>query len=94
MCTTLIARKDWSNAAAFIELNKENGEVKVYGKFYMDRRGYEGPSTEVLAVMPADLLAEAKQKSWTDKKSKELASYCKNIWQKAKEVEPWFKYPV
>ena len=92
MNTTLIARKDWANAAAFIELNKENGEVRVYSKFYKDRQEYEGPTTDVLAVMSGDLFSEAKHKSWTDKKSKKLASYCKDIWLQAQESNSWFGY--
>lgn len=98
METTLIARNDWSNAAAFIEFNPENGKVRVYGKFYMDdgwrRRGYGGPVTEWLAEMPAALQEEAKKIGWRDQKSPELAKFCQDIWKKAKEVEPWFKYPV
>lgn len=96
METTLIARKDWSNAAAFIECNPENGKVRVYGKFYMDegwrRRGYGGPITEILGTVPSELLAEAKKIGWRDQKTPQLAAFCEDIFTKAKEVEPWFGY--
>ena len=98
MESVLLARKDWSNAAAFIEMNPENNEVRVYGKFYMEdgwrRRGFGGPITETLGTVPPELQEQAKNRGWREPMSPELASFCKEIWQKAKEVEPWFKYPV
>ncbi|MBP5698854.1 MAG: hypothetical protein J6W96_04955 [Alphaproteobacteria bacterium] len=99
METILVARKKWSNAAAFIELNPKNGEVRVYGKFYDNGRGYGGPSTEILGIMPKSLIKEAKKLAegrvfWNPREAMqpELAAFCDEIWTKAKEVEPWFKY--
>lgn len=92
----LLARKSWSNAAAFLAMNPENGKVFVYGKFYMEegfrRRGYGGPATETLDTVPAHLFEEAKQNSWNTPMSQELAAFCEKVFAKAKEEEPWFKY--
>ena len=101
----LVARKDWSNAAAFIQLNPQNGEIIVYGKFYEDdgrrRRSYSGPDTDVLAIMPPSLIEEAQhlqenRRTWRPMSSVEASDYflafCEAVWEKAKEKEPWFKY--
>jgi hypothetical protein len=92
----ILARKNWSNAAAFVSMNPTNGEVRVYGKFYEDdglrRRGYGGPSTEILDTVPNHLLAEAKNLGWRVPRSQELAAFCEQVFAKAKEVEPWFGY--
>jgi len=96
MENVLLARKNWSNAAAFVSMNPENGNVIVYGKFYEDdgwrRRGYGGPSTEVLGTVPSHLMNEAKNLGWNSPRSQELASFCEKIFAEAKKVEPWFKY--
>ena len=96
MENVLLARKDWSNAAAFVSMNPENGNVVVYGKFYVEegfrRRGYGGPTTEVLDTVPAHLLKEAKNMSWNTPRSQELAIFCERVFAKAKETEPWFGY--
>ncbi len=96
MESVLLARKDWSNAAAFIEMFSENGNVRVYGKFYMEdgwrRRGYGGPITETLGTVPSELMNETKNRGWRDPMSPELAKFCEDIFAKAKKVEPWFKY--
>ena len=92
----LLARKNWSNAAAFVAMNPETGEVHVYGKFYEEdgwrRRGFGGPTTEVLDTVPAHLLEEAKKMGWNTPRSQALAAFCEKVFAKAKEVEPWFKY--
>jgi GNAT superfamily N-acetyltransferase len=92
----LLARKNWSNAAAFVAMNPENGNVFVYGKFYVEegyrRRGYGGPITEVLDTVPAHLLKEAKNMSWNTPRSQELAIFSERVFTKAKETEPWFGY--
>lgn len=94
----LLARKVWSNAAAFVAMNPTTGEVHVYGKFYETdgwrHRGFGGPSTEVLGTVPEDLLEEARTMSWASPRSQELAIFCQKIFAKAKEVEPWFRYDV
>ena len=47
----ILSRKNWSNAAAFIEVN-ENGELSVYCKFYDENgRGHFGNRTEVLGKL-------------------------------------------
>lgn len=77
-------------------MNPENGNVVVYGKFYEDdgwrRRGFGGPTTEVLDTVPSHLIAEAKNLGWREPRSQELAAFCEKVFAKAKEVEPWFKY--
>ena len=92
----LLARKNWSNASAFISMNPETGSVYVYGKFYEDdgwrRRGYGGPSTDVLGTVPPHLMDEAKNLGWNTPRSQELDAFCEQTFEKAKEVEPWFKY--
>lgn len=92
----LLARKDWSNAAAFVAMNPTTGEVHVYGKFYEDdgwrHRSFGGPTTEILDTVPSNLLEEAKKMSWNTPRSQALAVFCEGIFQKAKEVEPWFGY--
>ena len=97
MKTNLIAQKRWRNAAAFIEVNTESGEVTVYGKFYTDdgirRRSYPGPQTPILDVMSGSLLEEVRGLMSTfSKKSDELEKYISKIWKTAQEVEPWFSY--
>ena len=48
---SLLARKDWSNAAAFIELH-DNAELTVYCKFYNENgKGHFGNETEVLGKL-------------------------------------------
>lgn len=92
----ILARKNWSNATAFVAMNPENGNVHVYGKFYEDdgwrRRGYGGPSTDVLGTVPPHLIDEAQNLGWNAPRSQELASFCENIFAEAKKVEPWFGY--
>ena len=92
----LLDRKDWGNAAAFISMDTESGNVQVYGKFYMDegcrRRSYDGPATGVLGTVPANLLEEARKLSWGMTKSQELDAFCENIFAEAKKKVAWFGY--
>lgn len=92
----LLAKKSWSNASAFVAMNPTTGAVHVYGKFYEEdgwrRRGFGGPTTEVLDTVPAHLLEEAKKMGWNTPRSQALAAFCEQVFAKAKEVEPWFKY--
>lgn len=97
MATMLIARKQWKNAVAFIEVDENSGETWVYGKFYEDdsirRRGYPGPQTPVLAVMPEELLQEASSlSSYFAPKSQDLTEFIERIWLQAKNTESWFDY--
>jgi len=90
----LIARKNWSNAAAFISMDERTKSVCVYGKFYDDRgKGVPGPSTGTLEVLPKELLEEVEARGgWNAPMSANLAEFCNKIWAKAKEEEPWFRY--
>ncbi len=92
----LLARKSWSNASAFIEMNVETGDVRVYGKFYSydgyRRVSCDGPRTNWFKRVPQELMDEAKKVSWCDEKSQELEDFCNEVWQEAKQLEPWFEY--
>ena len=97
MATKLIAQKQWKNAVAFIEVDENSGEVWVYGKFYEDdscrRRGFPGPKTPVLAVMPEEILQETHSlSSYLSPKSQDLSDFIERIWLQAKNAEPWFDY--
>ena len=102
METTTIEKKTWKNAEAFIEVNPETLEVKVYGKFH-DGGGFPGPSTGVLGTIPANLFEQASylMKSgqrlfWMPipktEEYAELRAFCDNIYAKAKAENPWFSY--
>jgi hypothetical protein len=92
----ILDRKDWNNAAAFISMDSESGNVHVYGKFYVEegcrRRSYGGPTTGVLDTVPAHLLEEAKSLSWNMPRSQELDAFCDKVFAKAKKEEAWFSY--
>ena len=97
MAKILIARKQWKNAAAFIEVDDTTGMVSVYGKIYEDdgisRRGYPGPETKVLTTMPVSLLQEANTyPSFAAPKSPEMEDFLGEVWKKAKEENSWFSY--
>lgn len=87
----IIARKNFSNAVAFIEVD-ECGNCRVYGKFFDNGRGHSGPCTDTLLTLPSDLLDEVKTLSMSSPKSQKLSAFCQIIWAKAKEAEPWFRY--
>lgn len=98
MENVLLAKKSWSNACAFVSMNPETGSVHVYGTF-RDTDGYRhrshgGPITEILGIVPENLMLEAKEdgRCWGTAKSPELSEFCEKIFAKAKEVEPWFGY--
>lgn len=100
----LLARKNWSNAAALIEFNPETNEVRVYGKFYDDRgRGCPGPDTEALATVPENLVEEvqklpASRKFWRPISSVQVSEdflvFCDEIWEKAQVEDSWFRYEL
>lgn len=87
----LIAKKTWRNAAAFIKVD-ENGNCRVYGKFYDEGRGYPGPETGILKKLSPELLEEAQTLNFLSPRSSEMEKNIKEIWAMAKEQEPWFKY--
>lgn len=95
----LIAKKSWSNASAFIEVDPQSRVVVVYGKFYEDdgwrRRGYGGPSVHIPELLPQTLVEEVVNRgTWacSTPMSDELSVFCEKAWKKAKELEPWFAY--
>lgn len=87
----LIDKKTWLNAAAFISVD-EFGNCKVYGKFYDGNRGHEGPETGILKKLSPELTKEAQTLNFLSPHSSEMEKTIKEIWNMAKEQEPWFKY--
>ena len=74
-----LSRKRWANATASIEVN-EKDEIFVSGHFYDGYKKYPGPTVGPLGILPAN----------TDAIS--ISSLCEEIYQRAKEKDPWFNY--
>lgn len=92
----LVDRKNWGNAAAFISVDEKTKAVIVYVKFY-DANGCRspGPSTDVLTTLPEELLAEVVGRGgWKAPMSAKLRRFCNEVWVKAKEANPKFKYKL
>ena len=96
MGNILVAKKTWSNEAAFISMDERTKTVSVYGKSYNARgEGSLGPSTGTLETLPEELWAEVNARGgWNAPMSANLRCYCTKIWVKAKEANPKFKYEV
>ena len=93
-----IERKLWNNNAAFIEVDPNTLEVKVYGKF-QDGSWFSGPSTGVLGKIPEHLFNQAKgmvRLFWSPipetEEYAELRAFCADIYEKAKKANSWFSY--
>ena len=89
----LLARKIWSDRAAFMKLNTTTGDVSVYGVDQSYRfLGRKSPMTGTLFTLSGDLLEEAKKSNLSAPKSPELSEIYRRIWQKAQKKDSWFDY--
>lgn len=90
MKSIYVAKKNWSNASAFITMN--NGEISVHGKFMDGCRNYPGPEVNNLMHVPGDLAKEIVQRqNWDAPMSSELEAFCMEVWKKAQQECGWFK---
>lgn len=102
---TIVARKEWKNAAALMEV--KNGMVIVYGKWWNIEIGKNELGTDELKStaralpepevkiepLPERLTAEVEKRDfWRAPISAELETYCDDVWVKAKQMCPWFRY--
>ena len=95
----LIAKKNWSNASAFIEVDPQSRVVAIYGKFYEDdgwrRRGYPGPYVQMDMLLDENLIEEVELRgscACTSQMSDELQAFIDKVWDEARKKEPWFAY--
>lgn len=92
--TRYVAYKRWGNAWAFIVL--EGRQISVIGCIYTsDNRFRKGPSVTIGEIPDDELFNEIHERSCMyDTKSPKLEAYVQQVWQQAKETEPWYNYQL
>lgn len=91
----MIDKKSWSDGSAFMEV-LDDGEIRVYGKFVFDdgfrRKNHVGPVLYV-GKLPQNLEEEVISRgTWGAPMTEELEAFCREVWQKAIEEEPFFSH--